>query len=151
MRLLTPTRQTLLGRAILAAAGMWVFLPAAVLFGWPVLLWWMARILSRLAQPWFAAALAVVFGLQVGVLAQRPLGTDVWLLGGTVAFLELWLPLAKGWRRWLGDIAFGGIFCAAFLLAGNIFSWSIWWGQVAALAVVNAVEAGSVIWWRRNK
>jgi hypothetical protein len=151
MRRLERIRYSIWGRLGLAAAGMWIFLPGSVLFAWPVLLWWLARILSRSTQPWFAAILAVVFGLQVGVLAQRPLGVDVLLLGGAVALLEILAPLGRGWQRWVGDVILGGIFCAAFLLAGDHLQFNNWLVQVGVLAAVNLWEAGATLWWRRSR
>lgn len=135
---------------LVTIAGIWLLLPMAVLFSWPVVLWWIARLLSRSAQPWFTAVLAIIFGVQIGVLVQRPLGLDILLFGGTTALLELWNPGTRSWQRYIGDIVFGAIFCAVFLIAGLGFTLTIWLIQILILVAVNAIELGAVLWWRQK-
>ncbi len=99
--------------------GMWLLLPAAVLFGWPVLFWWMVRVLSRSAQPWFAAILVIVFGLQVDVLAQHPLGINVILLGRGLGLVGTVGTRISRLAALGGRYYFWWFVCGIFLLAGQ--------------------------------
>lgn len=136
-------------RFLLISIGMWLFLPLAVLFSWPAIIWWMARILARSAQAWTATLLAIFFGMQMAVLTNQALGLHVLVFGGTVSFLELW-GSESGWRRHVRDMVFGSVFCAAFLLMGQAFNLGIWLVQVGLLAIVNLSEAGLGVWWRKK-
>lgn len=137
-------------RLWLIVGAIWLFLPLAVVSSWPALLWWMALLLSRSARPWTATILAVFFGAQIGVLAQRFLGLDILLFGGAVAFLELWSDSVAGWRRRVGDLVLGCIFCAVFLLAGNNFWLGEWLSQVGLLLIVSGIDASLGVWWNKK-
>lgn len=134
---------------------LWFFcalllLPSAVTLGWPAVLWWIVLFLSRSARTWAATGLALLIGMQIGVLTNRLLGIDVLLFGGSVAFLELWEDIVFGWRRRVGEVVFGSIFCAAFLLAGNVFAWRLWVLQICLLTGAAVAESIAKVWRRRK-